>query len=77
MQLLNTLYVTTPDTYLRLDNETLRVEVERETRLRVPLHHLCAVVCFGIAQPANGRDRRAWASGLREQVAQLAQPLAR
>jgi CRISPR-associated protein Cas1 len=47
MQLLNTLYVTTPDTYLRLDNDTLRVEVERETRLRVPLHHLSAVVCFG------------------------------
>ena len=47
MQLLNTLYVTTEDTYLRLDNETLRVEVERETKLRVPLHHLCAVVCFG------------------------------
>ena len=47
MQLLNTLYVTTAETYLRLDNDTLRVEVERETRLRVPLHHLCAVVCFG------------------------------
>lgn len=47
MQLLNTLYVTTEETYLRLDNDTLRVEVERETRLRVPLHHLCAVVCFG------------------------------
>ena len=47
MQLLNTLYVTTPETYLRLDNETLRVEVYRETRLRVPLHHLSAVVCFG------------------------------
>lgn len=47
MQLLNTLYVTTPDTYLRLDNDTLRIEVERETRLRVPLHHLGAVVCFG------------------------------
>ena len=47
MQLLNTLYVTTPDTYLRLDNDTLRVEVARETRLRVPLHHLCGVVCFG------------------------------
>jgi len=47
MQLLNTLYVTTPETYLRLDNDTLRVEVERETRLRVPLHHLTAVVCFG------------------------------
>jgi CRISP-associated protein Cas1 len=47
MQLLNTLYVTTPDTYLRLDNDTLRVEVEKETRLRVPLHHLSGVVCFG------------------------------
>ena len=47
MQLLNTLYVTTPDTYLRLDNDTLRVEVEQETKLRVPLHHLSAVVCFG------------------------------
>jgi CRISP-associated protein Cas1 len=47
MQLLNTLYITTPETYLRLDNDTLRVEVETETRLRVPLHHLTAVVCFG------------------------------
>ncbi|MCK6414581.1 MAG: type I-C CRISPR-associated endonuclease Cas1c [Giesbergeria sp.] len=47
MQLLNTLYLTTPETYLRLDNDTVRVEVERETRLRVPLHHLTAVVCFG------------------------------
>jgi CRISP-associated protein Cas1 len=51
MQLLNTLYVTLPESRLRLDNDTLRVEVgsgdERETRLRVPLHHLHAVVCFG------------------------------
>jgi CRISP-associated protein Cas1 len=47
MQLLNTLYVTLPDSRLRLDNDTLRVEVEQETKLRVPLHHLQAVVCFG------------------------------
>jgi CRISPR-associated protein Cas1 len=47
MQLLNTLYVTTPDAYLRLDNDTLRVEVGNETRLRVPLHHLSGVVTFG------------------------------
>ena len=47
MQLLNTLYVTLPDAWLHLDNDTLRIEVERETRLRVPLHHLTAVVCFG------------------------------
>jgi CRISPR-associated protein Cas1 len=47
MRLLNTLYVTVADSYLRLDNETVRVEVGSETRLRVPLHHLQAVVCFG------------------------------
>lgn len=39
MQLLNTLYVTTPESYLHLDNDTLRIEIEHETRLRVPLHH--------------------------------------
>jgi CRISPR-associated protein Cas1 len=47
MQLLNSLYVTTREAYLRLDNDTLRVEVENDTRLRVPLHHLQSVVCFG------------------------------
>ena len=47
MQLLNTLYVTTPESYLRLENDTIRVEVERETRLRVPLHHIGSVVCLG------------------------------
>src|SRR5262245_59008882 len=46
-QLLNTLYVTTPEAYVRLDHETLRVEVEWTTRLQVPLHHLGALVCFG------------------------------
>lgn len=47
MHLLNTLYVTTPQSYVHLDNDTVRVDVERETRLRVPLHHLGAIVCFG------------------------------
>lgn len=47
MRLLNTLYVNTQDSYLRLDNDTLRVQVDDETRLRVPLHHLQSVVCFG------------------------------
>ncbi|MGB7989075.1 MAG: type I-C CRISPR-associated endonuclease Cas1c [Candidatus Methylophosphatis roskildensis] len=47
MQLLNTLYVTTPESYLRLENDTIRVEVEREVKLRVPLHHVGAVVCMG------------------------------
>jgi CRISPR-associated protein Cas1 len=47
MELLNTLYVTLPESRLRLDNDTLRVMVGDENRLRVPLHHLQAVVCFG------------------------------
>lgn len=46
-QLLNTLYVTTPETYIRLDHETLRIEVEGAMKLQVPLHHLGALVCFG------------------------------
>lgn len=47
MQLLNTLYVTMPESYLRLENSTLRIEQDGEVRLRVPLHHLQSVVCFG------------------------------
>jgi len=47
MKLLNTLYVTVPDSHLRLDNDTVRLMVGEETRIRVPLHHLGSVVCFG------------------------------
>lgn len=46
-ELLNTLFVTTQGAYVHLDNETFRVEVEDETKLRVPVHHLGSVVCFG------------------------------
>jgi CRISPR-associated protein Cas1 len=43
----NTLYVTTPDAYLRLEGETVCVMVEKQKRLQVPLHHLGAIVCVG------------------------------
>lgn len=46
-QLLNTLYITTPEAYVRLDHDTLRVEVDGTTKLQVPLHHLGGLVCFG------------------------------
>jgi len=46
-QVLNTLYVTIDDAYLRLEGETLIVLVEKEKRLQVPLHHLGAIVCLG------------------------------
>ena len=46
-QLLNTLYVTTQGAYLAKDGETVQVRVEHEDRLRVPIHTLGSVVCFG------------------------------
>lgn len=45
--LLNTLFVQTQGAYLRLDHDTLKVEVEGQVRLQVPLHHLGALVLFG------------------------------
>lgn len=47
MELLNTLYVTRSDSYLKLENNTLRIEVAGESMLQIPLHHLGGVVCFG------------------------------
>ena len=45
--LLNTLYVMTPHAYAHLENTTVRIDVEREKRLQVPLHHLSGLVAFG------------------------------
>jgi len=44
--LLNTLYVTTPEAYLRLEGETVCVMVDGDKRLQIPLHHLGALVLF-------------------------------
>lgn len=46
-RLLNTLYVTTSGAYLARDGETVHVRVENESRLRVPIHTLGSIVCFG------------------------------
>jgi len=46
-QLLNTLYIQTQGSYLRLDHETLKVEVEKEVQRQIPLHHLGGIVVFG------------------------------
>ena len=44
---LNTLFVTTDGAYLKKDGQAIVVRIERENRLRVPLHNLDSVVCFG------------------------------
>lgn len=46
-QLLNTLYVQTQGAYLHLHQETLRVEIDGNVRLQIPLHHLGGLAVFG------------------------------
>lgn len=46
-KLLNTLYVTTQGAWLARERENILVRVEQETRLRLPVHTLGAIVCFG------------------------------
>ena len=62
-QLLNTLYVMTENSYLHLDHETLKVSVEKENKLQVPLHHLGGVVCFGDVMISPALMRRCGEDG--------------
>jgi len=45
--LLNTLYVTAQGAYLHRDGENIVVRVGGEVKMRVPIHNLGGVVCFG------------------------------
>lgn len=63
-KLLNTLYVTSPDSYLSLDGENV-VIYDKETELgRIPLHNLEGIVSFGYRGISPGRgtctDGRKW-----------------
>lgn len=44
---LNTLFVTTQGSYLSKEGETVVVKVDGEVRLKIPIHTLSGVVCFG------------------------------
>lgn len=46
-KLLNTLYVTTPESYLSLDGENVVIFNEGQEMGRIPLHNLEAIVSFG------------------------------
>lgn len=46
-QLLNTLFVTTQGSYLCQKGDTVLVRLENEDKLRVPIHTLGGIVCFG------------------------------
>lgn len=43
----NTLYVTSQGAYLARQGTSVLVRVEKQTRLRVPIHNLGGIVCFG------------------------------
>ena len=47
LELQNTLYATTPGTTLRLDHDTVRVIIDQQTRARLPLVRLQAIVAIG------------------------------
>jgi len=56
-KLLNTLFVSTQGAYLCHEGESVLVRIENETKLRVPIHMLGGIVCFGqvlCSQPLMG-----------------------
>jgi CRISPR-associated protein Cas1 len=44
---LNTLFVTTEGAYLKKDGQAVVVSIEKQNRLRLPLHNLDGIVCMG------------------------------
>ncbi len=51
---LNTLYVFTAGSYLRRDHQTVVIEVDKETRGSVPIHHLDGIAVFGAVTVSCG-----------------------
>jgi CRISPR-associated protein Cas1 len=44
---LNTLFITTQDSYLSKEGETIVVSVDKEKKLQLPIHTISGIVCFG------------------------------
>lgn len=53
-KLLNTLYVTTPDSYLSKDGENVVVSVKKEERFRIPIINIEGIVVFGYMGASPG-----------------------
>ncbi|MBN2399425.1 MAG: type I-C CRISPR-associated endonuclease Cas1 [Candidatus Aminicenantes bacterium] len=53
-KLLNTLFVTTDGAYIKKEGESIVVTAEKQVKLRLPIHNLNGIVCFGrvICSPA-------------------------
>jgi len=53
-KLLNTLYITTPNSYLSRDGENVLVLIENKEKFRIPVHNIESIISFGYcgASPA-------------------------
>ena len=53
-KLLNVIYITSPEAYLAKEGDTVLVLIGEEVKLRIPIHNLEGIVCFGYtgASPA-------------------------
>ncbi len=50
----NTLYVVSQGAYVHRDHLTIKVDIERETKLAVPIHHVESVALFGNVMVSPG-----------------------
>lgn len=60
----NTLYLTVNGAYVSRDHLNLKVEIERETRLSVPIHHLESVCVFGQSSLSPHALQLCWEHGV-------------
>lgn len=60
----NTLYLTTQHSYVSRDHLTLRIEVDQELKLAVPIHHLESVCIFGQSTVSPAALELCWEHGV-------------
>ncbi len=60
----NTLYLTTPKSYVSRDHLNLKIEVDREVKLSVPIHHLESVCIFGQVSLSSHALQLCWEHGV-------------
>jgi len=60
----NTLYLTTQNSYVSRDHLTLRIEVDRDLKLAVPIHHLESVCIFGQSLVSPSALELCWEHGV-------------
>ena len=63
-KLLNTLYVTTPESYIAREGENILIKVNDEIRFRIPVHNLEGIVSFGYIGASPSAMHLCWERGV-------------